>query len=310
MNGQRVLFAVLDWGLGHATRSVPLVLGLLSQGCVVTLASRGKALQWLGDRFPALDVLEMPQPDIRYSRYLNGWRIASQGWKVLSSVERELAFTADAVERLGITHIYSDNCYGVRHPNVQSTLITHQLNLPVPRVFRQFANAQLHKLLRLFDRIWVPDYADFPGLGGWLSHGEFDFEVEYIGPQSHLVSAPTLVLDESVSCVALISGLEPHRSRFLAKVLREFKASNQRAVIFTGAVTPHVETQGHVTLYGHASPALIKAHLQQAEVIVCRSGYSSLMDLHALGLTPTRLEATPGQWEQEYLARLHAPQGG
>jgi hypothetical protein len=310
MNGQRVLFAVLDWGLGHATRSVPLVLGLLSQGCVVTLASRGKALQWLGDRFPALDVLEMPQPNIRYSRYLNGWRIASQGWKVLSSVERELAFTADAVERLGITHIYSDNCYGVRHPNVESTLITHQLNLPVPRVFRRFANHKLHQLLRPFDRIWVPDYADFPGLGGWLSHGEFDFEVAYIGPQSHLQSEVAAVLIAPVPLVALISGLEPHRSLFLEQVLREFTVADRPAAIFTGAATSTVTTQGKVTLYGHASAAQIKSHLLQAEVIVCRSGYSSLMDLHALGLTPTRLAATPGQWEQVYLARLHAPQGG
>ena len=48
------------------------------------------------------------------------------------------------------------------------------------------------------------------------------------------------------------------------------------------------------------------AIINGAKKIISRSGYSSIMDYHALGcLEKVEMIATPGQTEQEYLQDLH-----
>lgn len=310
MAGERILFAVLDWGLGHATRSTPLIHDLLTQGCEVILAGSGKSLAWLGNRFPKLKQVTLPSAPIRYGRYANAWVIAAQTPQFLRNIQAERAFTHELVQGHHIDRIISDNCYGVRHPEVHSTLITHQLHLAVPWVFRPPAGWLLQRQLRHFDEIWVPDVEETPGLSGKLGHPPGNLPVRYLGPQSQfsLVKAETPEVEAPL--VALISGPEPHRSLFQSAVSERFRASGRQAVIFAGTGINTVAREKNVITYGNAPASVIKGHLLGAEQIVCRSGYSTIMDLHVLGVLQrvSRFEPTPGQWEQQYLAKVHLKQ--
>ena len=64
-----------------------------------------------------------------------------------------------------------------------------------------------------------------------------------------------------------------------------------------------VSKVGKVTVYNFMSSEELQEYILKADEIICRSGYSSIMDLHALGkLKNATLIPTPGQSEQEYLS--------
>lgn len=307
MAGERVLFAVLDWGLGHATRSTPLIHDLLTQGCEVVLAGSGKSLLWLSDRFPELEQVTLPTVPIKYSMYANALFIAAQTPQFLRNINAERMFTHNLLQDRRFDRIISDNCYGVRHPQVHATLVTHQLHLAVPAVLRPMAQWLLRQQLRAFDEIWVPDVKAAPGLAGQLSHPPGDLPVRYIGLQSQFSLIEARHPEIKAPLVALISGPEPHRSAFENEVRERFRASGRQAVIFSGTGENTHTAEGCVTTFGNADAATIKGYLLNAEAITCRSGYSTLMDLHVLGVLDRveNLVPTPGQWEQKYLAQLH-----
>ena len=64
---------------------------------------------------------------------------------------------------------------------------------------------------------------------------------------------------------------------------------------------------GNISLVAHLSDIEMAAVLLGAKKIICRSGYSSIMDLSALKcLHKAELVPTPGQTEQEYLYSIHS----
>ena len=64
---KRILFAIMGWGLGHATRSIPLIRSLLNNHEVI-LASKGIALNLLRQDFPNLKCITFPDYAVRYPR--------------------------------------------------------------------------------------------------------------------------------------------------------------------------------------------------------------------------------------------------
>lgn len=309
MTRKRILFAVLNWGLGHATRSTSLIAQLIDEGNEVILAGGGVSLRWLKQHFPHVQALEKPQAEVHYARHLNGLYIAFQTPRFLRAVKRERQWTDDTVQRYGIDVIYSDNCYGVYHPACHSVLITHQLHLPVPLVFRPAAGWVVRALLRHFDEIMVPDRAEEPSLSGCLGRRLEGYPITYIGWLSHYTMVKAEPMAAAVPLVGMVSGPEPHRTLFEKEMAAGFRASGRQAAIFCGTAEPTIRTEGNITFYGNAPAGLIKGHLLQAEAITCRSGYSTLMDLNLLGVAHriVRLVPTPGQREQVYLAKRHRP---
>ena len=62
------MFAPLDWGLGHATRCVPIIEEVLRQGGEPVLGTAGRAHAYLKAEFPALELINLPPYDIHYYR--------------------------------------------------------------------------------------------------------------------------------------------------------------------------------------------------------------------------------------------------
>ena len=55
-------------------------------------------------------------------------------------------------------------------------------------------------------------------------------------------------------------------------------------------------------VFDFPSKEVLKKLILSSQTIICRSGYSTLMDMHVLGKNELILIPTPGQTEQEYLA--------
>ncbi len=312
-----ILISPLDWGLGHASRCIPLIRYLISQGHRVTLAGSGRSLKMLQIEFPNLKSIVVPGFSPTYS--MSGNTILHLFLSIpgfLKSMVSEHCAIRKLLNAEHIDIVISDNRYGFRHKSVKSILITHQVMIKTPGWLR-FAEYPLYRLSRLlisrFDECWIPDDAQKPGLSGDLSHKyKLPGNAGFIGPLSRFENRD-LACEQSPAdrnIVAIISGPEPQRSIFEELVTQQLREMDVTALIVGGkpesSSTGNTGTKPEILPYMETE-SLGKA-IHSASLVICRSGYSSAMDLQALG-AKALFVPTPGQTEQEYLARLYHQQG-
>lgn len=309
-----VLFAVLDWGMGHATRTSPLVRAAVDAGHRVHVASSGAALAWLRAVFAEDGVTfhEKPGRAIRYARVGTAVRIGLQVPGFLRSIGEERRWTEGLVRRHGVDRVFSDNCYGVAAEGVPGVLMTHQVHLPVPGVLRGAARAFVRGQVARFGEVWVPDWAGAEG-GGELSGGlggpALHPRTRFVGGLSHLPGEGPV---QPWAFVGMVSGPEPLRSELEAAFRERFAGAlrpGEEALIVAGRPGGGERRDGAVVTWGNPDSEALAGALRGARVVVCRSGYSTLLDLAQISVR-AHLIPTPGQPEQLLLARHFAQRHG
>lgn len=301
---KRILVAPLNWGLGHVTRCIPLIRTLRNMGAEPLLASDGGALNLLKAEFPDLPAFKLPSYRIRYDSANMVRNIAWQLPRILYAIRSEQWATERLVAEQGIDGIISDNRYGCFSRKARSVILSHQLYLRVPNPFLQWsANRMLRRALARFDAVWVPDLPEAPGLSGELSHGPDPAhpEVHYVGPLSRFRPAAPRETEYDVAVV--LSGPEPQRTYLEQRLLEQAMLLPQKFIFVQGKTRAksHYYAADNVEVVSYLTSGELNDVLLASETIVCRSGYSSIMDLAALG-KKALLIPTPGQTEQEYLA--------
>lgn len=313
----KILVAPLNWGLGHATRCIPIIRHYLAQGDEVVLAGDGESLLLLRKRFPELRAIDLPSLELHYTSN------SKQCGFYIHAICKLIRFTiADhyylskiiAIENFDL--IISDNRFGLFARNTRSVYITHQLYPILPkrlRIFQLIARALHACIYRRYDEVWVPDYADAThNLSGSLSHnGRFDQQAKYIGPLSRFanITSERPPIENSFSMrgysvVAILSGLEPQRTLFEQEILQRFTNSQESVLLIRGKISdPHtILSKGNITILPSITDEEFVTVAKNAKTILARSGYSTIMDLEILGaLQKAELHPTPGQSEQEYL---------
>ncbi|MBX2969571.1 MAG: hypothetical protein KF803_09370 [Cyclobacteriaceae bacterium] len=298
---KRVLVAPLDWGLGHATRCIPVIRVLHEFGCEVILAGSGASLALLKQEFPQLKFEELPgyQPTYPASGSMM-IKLALQAPKFLIAVLKENSATEKLVEKHQINFVISDNRYGCYSSKVPSVFITHQLNLVAPAGWgwlAVFANYVTHIFIKRFSECWVPD---FPGsiLSGKLSRTE-NQQIKFVGPLSRLSANPKTI---KYDLLAVISGPEPQRTFFEQLVIREVTKSGLKALIIRGVMGMERKMIADgVEVADHLNGEKLSEAMAASKIVLSRSGYSTIMDLARLGKKAIFVP-TSGQTEQEYLA--------
>jgi hypothetical protein len=308
----QLLVAVLDWGMGHATRTLPLVEHAVCLGWHVHVASKGTALAWLQAHLPDTHVTfhTKPGPEITYSKRGNFFRIAGQLPSFLVFVEKERAWTQDFVQDHGIDAVFSDNCYGCAARGLPSVLMSHQLQIPVPKALESPARAVVARWAREFDELWVPDLAPGEGsLSGMLAAADVHPVTKHVGVLSRLARYRRPHPVPTWARVGMVSGVEPHRS-LMEHALREWmNGTSEPCLIVAGKPGGGAHVDGHVTTWCDPTDQDLASALQSAGTLICRSGYSSQLDLAALHVRAI-LVPTPGQPEQEFLGALWADRFG
>lgn len=314
---KKILVAFLDWGLGHATRCMPIIDVLLEKRHEVILAGNGHSLLMMQQQYPDLKSYELPAYNIRYSGKRNAaWQILFQTRKIYKTIKQENISLKEIVEKENIQIIISDNRYGIYHPKCRNIFISHQIAIQAPKTFRftePFLLKQILKLISKFDELWIPDVADeCHNLSGELSHRiKFPIPVKYIGILSRFQkNIPISVIDDRrFNIVAIISGVEPSRSLFEEQLLKELEKTEGECLLICGKVEQEKRKTIHnnITIINYLQGDELVYYLRQAEIVICRSGYSTIMDLLALEKKAI-LIPTPGQTEQEYLAKNLAAQ--
>lgn len=298
----KILVAALNWGLGHASRCIPLIRHLIEQGVKVELASDGDAYRLLSEEFPDLPLHILPSYRIRYKTSNMIRNMASQLPRMLYAIRSEQWAVEQLVKSRGITAIISDNRYGCFSAGARNIVLTHQLHLKIPQAALQWvANRLLRFALSKFDEIWVPDAEGENNLAGELAHPPFETPpVRYLGPITRMIPRESPVLYD---VAVVLSGPEPQRGILEQKLLEQAMSLPYRFYFVQGKPKRkrHEFVADHIEMVSHLASDELNELISRARWIVCRAGYSSVMDLAALQ-KKALFVPTPGQTEQEYLA--------
>jgi uncharacterized protein (TIGR00661 family) len=303
----KVLVAPLDWGLGHATRCIPIIHQLLAAGCEVFLAGEGKTEVLLREEFPDLQFLTLAGYDMHYgkSKFSLLRNMIAQVPKMLLAIQEEFHWLQKAVAEHGIDLVISDNRYGLYHAKARSVFITHQLLIKTP--FGEFGDKTLQRMnysfINSFDECWVPDTEDEKNLAGELSHPELlpDIPMHYIGSLSRFDFSTETKGEKHL--LIMLSGPEPQRSILEVNLLQQLK-EYPKAVLFVRGLPGSMElpeTAMNIRIINHLPKKELETAIREAHMIIARCGYSTIMDLMQLQRKSV-LIPTPGQTEQEYLA--------
>ncbi|MCF6307828.1 MAG: glycosyltransferase [Flavobacteriaceae bacterium] len=297
-----ILVAPLNWGLGHATRCIPIINGLLQNDFKVLIASDGVALQLLRKEFPDLKTVELPSYNINYPK--NGsflkWKLLLKLPQIKKAISSEKKLIKQLVSEGKIQGIISDNRFGVRSSKIPSVYITHQLNVLSGN--STFISSKTHqKIIKKFDECWVPDVEEAPNLSGKLGHlKSTDLNLKYMGILSRMNK---IELPIKYKYLLLLSGPEPQRSMLEEELLEEFKNYNHAILLVRGVVETEqkINQKENLTIYNFMKTAELEKAINESEIIIARSGYTTLMDLSTLEKKVFFIP-TPGQPEQFYLA--------
>ena len=302
-----ILVAPLDWGLGHTTRCIPVIRSLLKQGAGVILAGEGKAQILLEKEFPDLPFIGLKGYNVNYSD--NKWSLpfvlASQVPKILSAIQYENKWLQEQAQIHNIDGIISDNRYGLYHSNIPSVFITHQLLIKtgLGSLADLLMQEQNYSYIDRFTECWVPDNLNEPNLAGELSHPKHlpRNSLKYVGPLSRFDSPQN---ESAKHVLILLSGPEPQRTKLEQIFLEQLQKHEGPVVMVRGLPGDNtsIDVPANVSVFDHLPAESLQEKFKDASFVIGRCGYSTLMDLTYLK-KKSILIPTPGQTEQEYLAR-------
>lgn len=301
---KRILVAPLHWGIGHATRCIPIINALINEGFEPIIASDGQALELLKKEFKGAIFIELPAYNVRYSRSKTGfkWLMLWQLPKIKKAIKKERKVIKKIIHEYAIDGIISDNRMGVYSKSKPSVFITHQLNVLSGKTTK--LSTFFHDTyLKEFNECWIPDFENEPNLSGKLGH-DFNnkgLKVKYIGALSRL---NTLDIKPKDDIMVLLSGPEPQRTLLEEKLLSEFSNYKGHITFVRGKIEAKqtVRKEQPFTIYNFMQTDELQHALNNCNLVISRSGYTTIMDLAKLGKRAFFIP-TPGQFEQEYLAK-------
>ena len=300
---KKILVCPLDWGLGHATRCIPVIWELQKKGAEIIIASSGEALQLLRQEFPEHEFFELPSYRPFYPATKSmPIEMLTQLPKFMRVIKEEHVVTEKIVCEQKIDLIISDNRYGCWSRLAKSVFITHQLKILMPRGMgwaSSVINFVNRRRIQKFDNVWIPDQ---PGSGmtapfisnqipnqsyiGWLSR----FKVRN-------------GIEQKYEIIALVSGPEPQRTIFKEILLAQLKESNLKSLLVAGEPGKlYNNREGCVEIVNHLPLQELEQAILSSRIVISRSGYSTVMDLIALGKKAVFIP-TPQQPEQIFFAR-------
>ncbi len=305
MVSPKCFVAVLDWGLGHATRCVPIIRQLQAQNASVVIGGSGLSLEFLKAEFPELLVYQLPSYRIVYPEKRSLlFSLVFQLPRIYRAILKEKKIIDSIIAKEKIEFILSDNRYGCYSTKIRSIFIGHQLNLQMPNGFLWLSRLvnKLHlNRVKKFNQVWVPDESTGFQFSGVLSNSQL-LNAKRIGILSRFGNSNETQSDV-YEIVVLISGPEPQRTIFENMIRHQLQKSGRKSLMMKGQPGRIEKTeQGLLTEYNHLRSHELEVILVSARIIIARSGYSTIMDMATLGKRVIFIP-TPGQSEQEYLAQ-------
>ena len=296
---KRILVAPLDWGIGHATRCIPIIKALIAHNYEVVIAADDRPLHLLTTEFKELEAIRLPGYNIKYPTYLPmSLSMLLQSPKILLGIKKEKIALEEIIKDYNIDGVISDNRFGLSTKKVPCAFITHQLQIQSP-YFTAAIQQFNYNYINRFNACWVMD-DEKENLSGSLSKAEIlPDNTIYIGMQSRFEKRE---VEKKYDFLTIVSGPEPQRTIFEKGLINALKDRTEKSLIVLGKPELNTSEQiGSLSLKSHLNAKELNTAILQSDLIICRPGYSTIMDLAKLEQKAVFIP-TPGQTEQEYLA--------
>ena len=299
---KNILVAPLNWGLGHATRCIPIINELLLNGFTPILASDGKALTLLKKEFPNLEHITLPSYNIKYAKkgIFFKLKLTLNLPKLIISVQKEKRLVNKLVEEKDLSGIISDNRFGIYHYSVPSIYITHQLNV-LSGVTTKLSSKIHQSIIKKFDECWIPDFNSKTNFSGRLSQiNSSKYNLKHLGVLSRFKRKNTPIIYDYL---IILSGPEPQRTLLENKLLVELKHTTKKILFIKGIIESEQKTttENNITCYNYMTSFELEHAINSSDMVIARSGYTTIMDLAKMNKKAFFIP-TPGQFEQIYLA--------
>ena len=312
-----ILICPLEWGLGHASRIIPIATELFERGHRVLFASGNEHLNFIKSELPCCELIVFPGFNLQYSRYLPQYiwllfKIPSLIFHIFS----EHFKLKKLIKEHSIDIVISDNRFGLWNPEITSIYVTHMPRIPFPKPFRfmEPVGIFIHRqMIKKYDWLFIPDMPEEFNLTGRLSHGlKLPDNTRYIGILSRFSSnnnSQNKHIDKTHNLI-ILSGPEPQKEMLKQKMITIFKNKPATTIILGGKPDADIkkETTNNIVFYNHLPAREMLDVIIKSRNIIVRSGYSTIMDIFAIGCHAL-LIPTSGQTEQEYLAERLTEQG-
>ena len=262
----------------------------------------------LKKEFPDLKFYSLPPYNIEYNYNSMVLNMIFQSGKIQQAIKNEQRVIKKIINIEKPDLIISDNRFGFRDDKIKSIFISHQINIQHKNPIVKFiANIINHHFIKKFDELWIPDFEGEKSIAGELSDCRLVIPHKYIGIQSALKKED---LPIKYDICLILSGPEPSRSDLEELAIEQSLKYSKNIIIIQGKMDENREKylKDNVLLKSHASGKELNDIVNQSELIICRSGYSSVMDMVKLGKRAIFIP-TPGQTEQEYLGEYLAVNG-
>ena len=294
----------MDWGLGHITRTIPIIELLIERGHEVITCGNKVSKEIYNSAFYNISHINIDGYEPYYSSSKNqGWAILKQLIKFIRIIKNERKVAFEIAKQHDIDIIISDNRYGFRCKLTKNIFITHQIQIITPKIIQPLIRVINKKLIKSFDLCWIPDVNEGKSLAGNLSNYHTQKTLR-IGVLSRFKKATKQNTEFNYQFLGIISGPEPQRSLIEAKLIEEFRNCPMKCAIINGKTSQMIEKEKNIDFYNHLNTLDFYELIESSKTIICRSGYSSIMDLSILQKEVIFIP-TPGQTEQEYLANYH-----
>jgi uncharacterized protein (TIGR00661 family) len=308
VDNSKILIAVLNMGLGHVTRTIPIIKYFKDLGWNVLIASSGRALIFLQQEFPQSSFLELPDYNLEYSSKGVGYgKLMIKIPSFIKTIRQENLLVNDFVRLNKIHFIISDHRYGCFSHVIPSFFISHQLRIKVPLFLKPLeflVNSFSQYFHNKYTAVFIPDiYEENSGLlSGKLSRSTKLNHYHYVGILSSISKKNIKKLD--VDIFVSISGPEPQRSVFEQIIRSQIGSIPGKKIVTLGKPeSKKIEViSDDLIIYHHFPRQEMEEMFNRCKLVIARSGYTTIMELAALGKRAL-LIPTPGQTEQVYLAK-------
>ena len=306
----KVIYGICSWGLGHATRSLPVMRKLIDENNDLTIISNGRSLDLLrselGENIEYIDIPDYPMLLSENSRQFMAKSMIY--WPLfIRKMQSGLSQLTKMLKTRKCDLIISDGRYDIYSKKIPSFFISHQMRIMNPlRIKMLETGSEIFNLFffKRFKGVIVPDYKD-DSLSGELSHNLKKIDekkINYVGILSDFKKKKT---KKDIDYLISISGPEPQRSILEGKLAPQVQDLDGNIVMTLGKVEKHSEIKKkNITTYSFLTKEKREGLLNRAKIVISRSGYSTIMDLGIIN-TKALLIPTPGQIEQEYLSEYH-----
>jgi UDP:flavonoid glycosyltransferase YjiC (YdhE family) len=286
----------------------------------VIIAADGRALDFLRAYFPELEFIRMPGFRVAYPQGNNmTMKMILKSPAIFYHIYKEHRNLKKIIRDCRADVVISDNRFGLWSKQIYSVYLTHQVMIKAPEGIK-WLEPKLYRLhgwfIKHYDECWIPDIPGEENLSGDLGHSyPVPQNGSFIGILSRFENmeeqAGKADRDLAPDLLIMLSGPEPQRSILESMVLKELIQHDGLKTVILQGLPGKIQEQTPnpgLSIFNHLPDPEMRRLIRKSKVIICRPGYSTIMDLAMLGRTAV-LVPTPGQTEQEYLARYLSGRG-